>query len=155
MVIVIIKIYERTYFICSEILVSPSCSRVFVQILGDTSISEHLKIWTWRFHRTEEVSNIFSVSWHITHISMAISANLGRDTDHNSTKLVCSHPLPQVGLAVNTRFEVCKLMSISINSYVMGAVAVHLWHRIQSLNKRGSTHLAHLLPPRVHLLACS
>jgi len=24
---------------------------------------------------------------------MAISANLGRDTDHNSTKLVCSHPL--------------------------------------------------------------
>ena len=24
---------------------------------------------------------------------MAISANLGRDTDHNSTKLVCAHPL--------------------------------------------------------------
>jgi len=24
---------------------------------------------------------------------MAISANLGRDTDHNSTKLVCDHPL--------------------------------------------------------------
>jgi len=24
---------------------------------------------------------------------MAISANLGRDTDHNSTNLVCSHPL--------------------------------------------------------------
>jgi len=24
---------------------------------------------------------------------MAISANLGRDTDHNSTTLVCSHPL--------------------------------------------------------------
>ena len=33
------------------------------------------------------------VSWQITRISMAISANLGRDTDHNSTKLVCSHPL--------------------------------------------------------------
>ena len=25
---------------------------------------------------------------------MAMSANLGRDTDHNSTKLVCDHPLP-------------------------------------------------------------
>jgi len=24
---------------------------------------------------------------------MAISANLGRDTDYNSTKLVCDHPL--------------------------------------------------------------
>jgi len=24
---------------------------------------------------------------------MAISANLGQDTDHNSTKLVCDHPL--------------------------------------------------------------
>jgi len=24
---------------------------------------------------------------------MAISANLGRDTHHNSTKLVCDHPL--------------------------------------------------------------
>ena len=47
----------------------------------------------WRFHRTEEVSNNFSVSWHITHISMAISANLGRDTDLNSTMLVCDHPL--------------------------------------------------------------
>jgi len=63
---------------CSEILVSPSICT---------------KIRTWRFHRSEEVSNNFSVSWHITHISMAISANLGRDTDHNSTKLVCSHPL--------------------------------------------------------------
>ena len=62
----------------SEILVSPSICT---------------KIRTWRFHRTEEVSNDFSVSWHITHISMAISANLGRDTDHNSAKLVCSHPL--------------------------------------------------------------
>jgi len=63
---------------CSEILVSPSICT---------------KIRTRRFHRTEEVSNKFSVSWHITHISMAISANLGRDTDHNSTKLVCDHPL--------------------------------------------------------------
>ena len=62
---------------CSEILVSPS---------------DCTKIRTWRFHRTEEVSNIFSVSWHITHISMTISANLGRDTDHNSTKLVCDYP---------------------------------------------------------------
>jgi len=42
---------------------------------------------------TEEVSNNFSVSSHITHISMAISANLGPDTDHNSTMLVCDHPL--------------------------------------------------------------
>jgi len=63
---------------CSEILVSPSIC---------------IKIRTWRFHRTEEVSNNFPVSWHITHISMAISANLGRDTDHNFTKLVCDHPL--------------------------------------------------------------
>jgi len=63
---------------CSEILVSPSiCTR----------------IRTWRFHRTEEVSNIFPVSWHITHILMTISTNLRRDTDHNSTKLVCSYPL--------------------------------------------------------------
>ena len=38
---------------CSEILVSPSI---------------YTKIRTWRFHRTEEVSNNFSVSWHITHI---------------------------------------------------------------------------------------
>ena len=65
---------------CSEILVSPNiCTQ----------------IRTWRFHRlgTEEVSNFFPVMWHITHISMAISANLGRDTDHNSTKLGCAHPL--------------------------------------------------------------
>ena len=32
------------------------------------------KTRTWRFHRTEEVSNNFSVSWHITYISMVISA---------------------------------------------------------------------------------
>jgi len=63
---------------CSEILVSPSICT---------------KIRTWRFHRTEEISKKFTISWHITHISMAISANLARDTDHNSTKLVCSHPL--------------------------------------------------------------
>jgi len=65
---------------CSEILVSPSICT---------------KIRTWRFHRTEEVSNNFPVSSHITQISMAISANLnlGRDTDHKSTKLVCDHPL--------------------------------------------------------------
>jgi len=63
---------------CSEILASPSICT---------------KIRTRRFHRTEEVLNIFSVSWHITHISMAISANLERDTDHNSTKLFCDHPL--------------------------------------------------------------
>jgi len=63
---------------CSEIPVSPNICT---------------KIRTWRFHRTEEVSNNFSVSWHMTHISMAISANQGRDTDHNSTKLVCDHPL--------------------------------------------------------------
>jgi len=63
---------------CSEILVSASICT---------------KIRTCRFHRTEEFSNNFSVSWHITHISMAISANLGRDTDHNSIKLVCAHPL--------------------------------------------------------------
>ena len=63
---------------CSEILVCLSIST---------------KIRIWRFHQTEEVSNIFSVSWHITHISMAILINLGRDTDHNSTKLVCDHPL--------------------------------------------------------------
>ena len=62
---------------CSEILVSPS-------ICKDSNLE---------FHRTEKVSNNFSVNWHITHISMAISANLGRDTNHNSTKLVCSHPL--------------------------------------------------------------
>jgi len=28
---------------------------------------------------------------------MAISANQGRDTDHNSTKLVCDHPVPGGG----------------------------------------------------------
>ena len=44
-------------------------------------------------HQTEEVSNNFSVSWHITHISMAIFANLGRDTDRDSTKFVFAHPL--------------------------------------------------------------
>ena len=68
----------RFHSLCSEILVSPSICT---------------KIRTWSFHRTEEVSNIFSVSWHITHISMALSAKLGRDTDHNCTKLVCDHPL--------------------------------------------------------------
>jgi len=46
------------YLRCSEILVSPSICP---------------KIRTWEFHRTEEVSNNFSVSWRITHISMAIS----------------------------------------------------------------------------------
>jgi len=71
---------------CSEILVSPSICT---------------KIRTWRFHRTEEVSNNFSVSRHITHISMAISANLGWDTDHNSTKLVCAHPLAQTKFCTN------------------------------------------------------
>jgi len=39
---------------CSKILVSPSICT---------------KIRTCRFHRTEEVSNNFSVSWHIIHIS--------------------------------------------------------------------------------------
>jgi len=72
---------------CSEILISPSiCTKI-------RTWSICTKIRTWRLHRTEEVSNNFSVSWHITHISMAISANLGRDTDHNSTKLVCDYPL--------------------------------------------------------------
>jgi len=71
---------------CSEILVSPSICT---------------KIQTWRFHRTEEVSNIFPVSWHITHISMAISANLGQDTDHYSAKLVCDHPLGEGYLTEN------------------------------------------------------
>jgi len=52
----------------------------------------HLRVSvTWRFHRTEEIS----ASLHITHILLAISANLGRDTDHNSTKLVFAHPLPE------------------------------------------------------------
>ena len=73
------QVYFRFHSLrCSEVLVSPSICT---------------KIRTWRFHRTEEVSNNFSVSWHITHISMAISANVGRDTNHNSTKLVCDHPL--------------------------------------------------------------
>jgi len=31
---------------------------------------------------------------------MAISANMGRDTDHNSTKLVCAHPLVPVTLEI-------------------------------------------------------
>jgi len=38
---------------------------------------------------------------------MAISANLGRDTDHNSTKLVCDHPLhttPTVHSTTISRF---------------------------------------------------
>ena len=45
------------------------------------------------------VYTIYQLIWpspstlHITHISMAISANLGRDTEHNSTKLVRYHPL--------------------------------------------------------------
>ena len=47
---------------CSEILVSPSICT---------------KIRTRRFRRTEEVSNNFSVSWHITFISMTISAESG------------------------------------------------------------------------------
>jgi len=78
---------------------SPQCRSFqfsLPEMLWNTCISEYLhKIRTWRFHRTEEDSNNFSVSWHITHISMAISTNLGRDTNHNSTKLVCSHPLFQ------------------------------------------------------------
>jgi len=41
---------------CSEILVSPSICT---------------KIWTWTFHRTKEVSNNFSVSWQIAHISIS------------------------------------------------------------------------------------
>ena len=59
------------------------------EILASPSICT--KIRTWRFHRTEEIS----ASLHITHISLAISANLGRDIDHNSTRLVFAHPLPE------------------------------------------------------------
>jgi len=76
---------------CSEILVSPSICT---------------KIWTWRFHRSGKISNNFPVSWHITHISMTISANLGRDTDHNSTKLVCDHPLIQICIFTSTDVHV-------------------------------------------------
>jgi len=47
---------------CFEILASPSICT---------------KIRTRWFHRTEEVSNIFSVSRHIIHISMTISAESG------------------------------------------------------------------------------
>jgi len=48
---------------------------------------------------------------HTTHISMAISANLGRDTEHNSTKLVRSHPLSQSHLGWHFRklFQSSKL----------------------------------------------
>ena len=70
---------------------SQLCSEIIL-----VSLSTCTKIRTWRFHQTKEVSNNFSVSWHITHIPMAISANLGRDTEHNSTKLVRPHPLPQL-----------------------------------------------------------
>jgi len=91
----------------SEILVSPSICT---------------KILTWRFHRTEEVSNNFSVSWHITHMSMAISANLGRDTDHNSTKLVFSHPLRRNSSARNkiSVFFWLKISNPRISSTVNG-----------------------------------
>jgi len=77
---------------CSEIRVSPSICT---------------KIRTWRFHRTKEVSNNFCVSLHITHISMAISANLGRDTEHNSTKLVRFHPLGAVWCSTVQCVAVC------------------------------------------------
>ena len=59
------------------------------------------------FHRTKEVSNNFCVSLHITHISMAISANLGRDTEHNSTKLVRFHPLGAVWCSTVQCVAVC------------------------------------------------
>jgi len=41
---------------------------------------------------------------------MAISANLGRDTDHNSTKLGCDHP------RLASRFRITRLNHISKNS---------------------------------------
>jgi len=74
------------------------------------------KIETWRFHRTEEVSNNFSVSWHITHISMAISANRGRDTDHNSAKLVCDHPLDCAVSSNNSVPRGAKLSAIDMTA---------------------------------------
>jgi len=63
-------------------------------MLWDICISEYLhKDSNLEVSSNRGGLNIFSVSWHITHISMAISANLGRDTDHHLEKLVCDHPL--------------------------------------------------------------
>jgi len=39
------------------------------------------------------VASCAGLKQYISNISMAISANLGRDTNHNSAKLVCDHPL--------------------------------------------------------------
>jgi len=91
---------------CSEILLSPSICT---------------KIRTWRFHRIEEVSNYFSLSWHITRISMTISANLGRDTNHNSTKLVYDHPLHGVSfteLKIITTFHWIPVSKEILNCHV-------------------------------------
>ena len=47
---------------------------------------------------------------------MAISANLGQDTDHNSTKLVCSHPLTdRVHWPFSTRRNKTKLKQTVTN----------------------------------------
>ena len=67
---------------CSEILVSPSICT---------------KIRTRRFHRTEEVSNNFSVSWQITHISMTISTESGTRYQPQFYKF-CVLPYPRSGI---------------------------------------------------------
>ena len=73
---------------------STQCRSLSVSTLWDALRYLYLRVSAQRFEPGGFIKpNIFSVSWHITHISMAIVANLGRDTDHNSTKLVCDYPL--------------------------------------------------------------
>jgi len=109
------------------------------------------KIRTWRFHRTEQVSNNFSVSRHITHISMAISANLGRDTNHNSTKLVCapplSLPLTIVDNSTNLHntgfFQNCFLLSVTYGCIWIPYLARYL-EIFKKPNFSGSKMQAHV-----------
>ena len=74
--------------------------------------------------RTSFYSMQVSFRFHITHISMTISANLGRDTDHNSTKLVCDHPL------VSRTFVVSRIRGRPGLILLLPTLGMHLFCRL-------------------------
>jgi len=81
------QIFKTTYLF---LLIAGLFPFSLSEMLWDTYISKYLhKDSNLEVSSNRGNQKNFSASWHITHISMAISA----DTDHNSTKLVCDHPL--------------------------------------------------------------
>jgi len=64
---------------------------------------------------------------------MAISANLGQDTDHNSTKLVCDHPLSlppkngEIALLLTTNGLMCSKF---VSQKRIEAIDASQWHKM-------------------------